>query len=149
MKKNVRQEFIAKLIEDYEIGTQAELTSALREHGFDVTQATVSRDINEMHLIKVKGETKRQKYAVKTILAKNDKYVSIFKESVVSIDCAENLIIIKTYEGSASAIGFFIDKSNIDGVLGCISGDDTILVITKSTDYAKKVYNRLSEYRKK
>lgn len=149
MKKNVRQEFIAKLIEDYEIGTQAELTSALREHGFDVTQATVSRDINEMHLIKVKGETKRQKYAVKTTLAKNDKYVSIFKESVVSIDCAENLIIIKTYEGSASAIGFFIDKSNIDGVLGCISGDDTILVITKSTDYAKKVYNRLSEYRKK
>ena len=102
-----------------------------------------------MHLIKVKGETKRQKYAVKTTLAKNDKYVSIFKESVVSIDCAENLIIIKTYEGSASAIGFFIDKSNIDGVLGCISGDDTILVITKSTDYAKKVYNRLSEYRKK
>ena len=97
MKKNVRQEFIAKLIEDYEIGTQAELTSALREHGFDVTQATVSRDINEMHLIKVKGETKRQKYAVKTTLAKNDKYVSIFKESVVSIDCAENLIIIKTY----------------------------------------------------
>ena len=149
MKKNVRQEFIAKLIEDYEIGTQAELTSALREHGFDVTQATVSRDINEMHLIKVKGETKRQIYAVKTTLAKNDKYVSIFKESVVSIDCAENLIIIKTYEGSASAIGFFIDKSNIDGVLGCISGDDTILVITKSTDYAKKVYNRLSEYRKK
>ncbi len=149
MKKNVRQEFIAKLIEDYEIGTQAELTSALREHGFDVTQATVSRDINEMHLIKVKGETKRQKYAVKTTLAKNDKYVNIFKESVVSIDCAENLIIIKTYEGSASAIGFFIDKSNIDGVLGCISGDDTILVITKSTDYAKKVYNRLSEYRKK
>ena len=149
MKKNVRQEFIAKLIEDYEIGTQAELTSALREHGFDVTQATVSRDINEMHLIKVIGETKRQKYAVKTTLAKNDKYVSIFKESVVSIDCAENLIIIKTYEGSASAIGFFIDKSNSDGVLGCISGDDTILVITKSTDYAKKVYNRLSEYRKK
>lgn len=149
MKKNVRQEFIAKLIEDYEIGTQAELTNALREHGFDVTQATVSRDINEMHLIKVKGETKRQKYAVKTTLAKNDKYVNIFKESVVSIDCAENLIIIKTYEGSASAIGFFIDKSNIDGVLGCISGDDTILVITKSTDYAKKVYNRLSEYRKK
>ncbi len=147
MKRNTRQNAIKDIIEAKEIATQEELTEELRLRGFSTTQATVSRDINELGLVKIAGKTRKFKYAFDTPKpAIGNKIANIFKESVISIDSSLNLIVIKTSEGSANGAAFFLDKLHISEILGTISGDDTILIIAKSIDNVPYIMDTLKEY---
>ena len=149
MKRSDRQAIITEIIQQQEISTQQELASALQEKGFDTTQATVSRDIKEMGLIKTEGKTKKYKYAVPQPKAGiGNNIANIFKESVISIDSSLNSIVIKTSEGSASGAAFFLDKLHIPEILGTISGDDTILIIARSVNDVQFITSTLKEYLK-
>ena len=146
MKQNARQQAILDIISRQEVSTQSELTNLLREEGYDATQATVSRDINELGLIKTSGSLKKFRYTVKKQDEQIIKISKIFKESVVSIDIAMNLLVLKTFAGSANAAAAMIDKLGIPQIVGTIAGDDTILVITKSPEDVQKVTKILKEY---
>ncbi|NLK17602.1 MAG: arginine repressor [Clostridiales bacterium] len=145
-QSSVRQSKILELIAKTSIETQEELVEQLKSHGYNVTQATVSRDIKELGLTKIL-ENGKYKYAYLGDSAKanvNTKLINILRESVISIENAGNLIVIKTLSGSANAAAMVIDKLNIDFVLGSIAGDDTLLVVVKS---AKKVQEVVASLR--
>ncbi len=120
--------------------------SALFLRGFSVTQATVSRDIAEMHLIKVKGSEKRFKYVVGERDQKLMKLSTIFKETVISVDTSLNMLVIKTYVGSANAACLLLDKLNLPGVIGTLAGEDTILVIAKTIEDVPNIEKSLREF---
>ena len=147
MTKKDRQKVVLDLINEFEIDTQEELTAKLNERGIEVTQATISRDINELNLIKIAGKAKKYKYAQIDIknAALSEKIVSLFREIVVSITCVNNLIVVKTLSGNAQAAGMVIDKMNIPQVLGSIAGDDTLLIVTKSNTDAYIMIKKLKE----
>lgn len=144
--KALRQNKIIELIEEYEIETQEELASRLKECGFDVTQATVSRDIREIRIHKVPAGRGKQKYAVapKIDAGFDKKYIGALKNAVLSMEAAENIIVIKTASGMAMAVAAVIDARNVDGIMGCIAGDDTIMCVVKSTAIAPEVIETLS-----
>jgi transcriptional regulator of arginine metabolism len=146
MKRNIRHDAIKSIIDQNEVSTQEELTEFLKEKGFDTTQATVSRDINQLGLVKIAGKTKKFKYALKPSDDVNGKIANIFKESVVSIESSLNLIVIKTYEGSANGAAAFLDKLKLQDILGTVSGDDTILVVAKSAEAVPLICKILKEY---
>ena len=152
MARSIRQSKILDLITYNEIETQEELVAKLRALNFDITQATISRDIKELGLIKIlSAETNKYKYALvdSNEQQASNKYLLLFKESVISAKVAQNLVVIKTLKGMAGAVCGLIDKLNIDESLGSVSGDDTVMVIFENTDIAydalKKIQNRLSE----
>ena len=147
MTKKDRQKVVLDLMNEFEIDTQEELTAKLNERGIEVTQATISRDINELNLIKIAGKAKKYKYAQIDIknAALSEKIVSLFREIVVSITCVNNLIVVKTLSGNAQAAGMVIDKMNIPQVLGSIAGDDTLLIVTKSNTDADIMIKKLKE----
>ena len=132
MARSVRQSKILELISTREIETQDELVALLREAMFDITQATISRDIKELGLIKIlSADSGKYKYAIveNGEQAVSNKYISIFKEAVISIRPAQNLVVLKTIKTMAGAICGLIDKLNLDGVLGAVAGDDTVMII--------------------
>lgn len=132
MARSARQSKILELISTKEIETQDELVAALRAANFDITQATISRDIKELGLIKIlSAETGKYKYSIvdNGEQAVSNKYINVFKEAVISIKTAQNLSVIKTIKGMDGAICGLIDKLNLDGVMGSVSGDDTVMVI--------------------
>lgn len=134
-----RQFKILELIENYEIETQDDLLGRLRENGFDVTQATISRDIKELRLLKILTEAGTYKYASSTKETVSDissKFRIIFRESVIKVDCAGNIAVIKTLSGMAQAAAASIDAMNWTEVVGTLAGDDTIFVILRSNDAA-------------
>lgn len=147
MARSTRQSKILELISTKEIETQDELVTCLRNANFDITQATISRDIKELGLIKIlSSETGKYKYALmesneQTI---SNKYISIFKEAVISINAVQNLCVLKTIKGMASAICSFIDKLNIKSVLGAVNGDDTVMIILPSSRDAEDANYSLS-----
>ena len=147
MQKKERQKLIIELINEVEIDTQEEITSRLNDKGVQVTQATISRDINELNLIKVAGKTKKFKYSQIDISSTelSNKIVSLFREIVVSITCVNNLIVVKTLSGNASAAGMVVDKMTMPQILGSIAGDDTLLIVTKSSLDAEVILKRLKE----
>jgi transcriptional regulator of arginine metabolism len=147
MSRSTRQSKILSLIAIHDIDTQEDLVRLLANEGFVVTQATVSRDINELNLIKVAGKVKKNKYAQVDVknLSLSQKIVSLFKEIVVSITCVNNLIVVKTLSGNASAAGMVVDKMAMPQVLGSIAGDDTLLIVTKSNLDAEIMLKRLKE----
>ena len=152
MARSVRQSKILDLITYNEIETQEELVTKLRALNFDITQATISRDIKELGLIKIlSAETNKYKYALvdSTEQQASNKYLLLFKESVISVKVAQNLVVIKTLKGMASSVCGLIDKLNIDDSLGAVSGDDTVMVIFENMDTSyealKKFQARLSE----
>jgi transcriptional regulator of arginine metabolism len=144
--RSSRQSKILELISMFEIETQDELVSRLRAADYDITQATISRDIKELGLIKILSqESGKYKYS---IVETNEGVVSnkniiIFKESVISVKVAQNLCIIKTIKGMASAICGLIDKFNLDSLMGAVNGDDTIMVIFPNFELAKKATEAL------
>jgi len=145
-QSSVRQSKILELIDKTPIETQEELVEQLRSHGFNVTQATVSRDIKELGLTKIL-ENGKYRYAYLGDSTKpnvNTKLINILRESVISVDSAGNLIVIKTLSGSANAAAMVIDKLSIDSVLGSIAGDDTLLVIVKSAKKVQEVMSTLN-----
>jgi len=145
-QSRVRQSKILELIKNNSIETQEELVSQLNSMDMNVTQATVSRDIKELGLIKIL-EGERYKYAyINDNNNMNNKLKNLFRESVISIDSANNLIVIKTLSGSANAAAMAVDKMNIDKILGSIAGDDTLMIIVKSNKDVTIVMSMLNEY---
>ncbi len=146
MKKN-RHDKIIEIINNHVVETQDQLASLLKEAGYDVTQATVSRDIRQMKLTKMVIEDGRQKYVYSMAdpSVMHDKYVNVLKAGFVSMDLAQNLLVIKAVSGMAMALATAIDALEIPQVVGCIAGDDTIFVAIKSTDEAEHVMQVFSE----
>lgn len=145
MSRNNRLIAIEKLINEYEIDTQEELTTKLIKLGFNVSQSTVSRDINELNLIKVNGTTKKYKYVKTdaTTAELSPQIVNLFKQVTTSIACANNLIVIKTLAGNANSAGMAFDEMRFSQVLGTVAGDDTLLVIAKTNNDAEIILKRL------
>ena len=149
MTKAQRHNKISEIIQKQDVDTQNALVDALNKCGFNVTQATVSRDIKELGLVKVLSDNGGYKYAlpVKTAETLNisTKVINVFCESVISIDYSQNIVVVKTLSGSANAAGALIDKLNIPEILGCIAGDDTILVVVSSSEVAPNVVDKLKK----
>ncbi|MDV3429097.1 MAG: arginine repressor [Bacillota bacterium] len=142
-----RHSKILEIINSYEIETQEELALELDKIGMDVTQATVSRDIKELKLIKVLAESGKYKYATiaNTSAVVSDKLISIFSQTVIQIDYVQNFVVIKTLAGSASAAAEAIDSLNFDGVVGSIAGNNNIFIMTRSEDKAFSLVNKLKK----
>ncbi len=145
--KNKRQEAIVEIISNQDIETQEVLLDKLHEKGFEVTQATISRDIRELEIIKVVSKNGIYKYAIRTTddQRPNAKYMNIMRETVVSIDYANNLVVIKTFSGMAQAAAAAIDALFGSEILGTIAGDDTIFVATHNTNSAQSIVHRIKD----
>ncbi len=132
--KYLRHAKIHQLINEHEVETQEELVKLLERENFKVTQATISRDIRELRLIKVLAQNGKYKYA--SIKEKNeiitDRFIKVFKESVVNIDHAENIVVIKTLPGAGQAAAAALDAIGRDEVVGTLAGDDTIFVVVRT-----------------
>lgn len=130
-----RHSKIVELIGKYQIETQEELAEYLKEAGYRVTQATVSRDIRELKLTKVQGENGRQCYAV--LQAQKDfgeKYIRILRDCFVSMDMAQNILVVKTVSGMASAAAEAMDVIGFNEIVGCVAGDNTIMCAVRTVD---------------
>lgn len=145
--KRQRHEVVVDLINRYDIETQEELAVYLREEGFDVTQATVSRDIRELKLSKIATGNGRQKY----IILKNDdshlgdKFIRVLRDGFVSMSMAQNILVVKTVQGMAMAVAAAIDAMKFPEIVGCIAGDDTIMAAVKSVDDTMVVMEKINK----
>lgn len=146
MKKK-RHEAIIRLIEQNSLSTQSELLDKLHEEGFDTTQATISRDIKDLRLVKKVDEMGRSRYAVDNGDSGElvGKYRSIFSHSVISADFAGNTLCIKCYTGMAQAACAALDSMHWDGIVGTLAGDDTIFVLCRTPDYASKMKDTIEK----
>lgn len=144
MKKK-RQEKIIEIINEYEVETQEDLARYLNEAGYSVTQATVSRDIRDMSLVKVPGVKVKQRYTVSTegggggSSGPGRQYTGVLQDGVVSMEQAGNLLVVKTVSGMAMAVAAAIDSMQLEGMVGSIAGDDTILCAIKTEEQVKEV----------
>ncbi len=146
--KTKRQRKIVELITQQNIETQEELAKLLIDSGYQVTQATISRDIRELNLTKVATEDKKQKYALGTATNLNisNKYMRVLNDGILSIDTAGNILVIKTVAGMAMAVGAAVDAIKISEIMGCIAGDDTVICIVKNADKIEDVKNTLDNF---
>ena len=148
MKKR-RQEKIIELISEYEIETQEDLARYLNEAGYSVTQATVSRDIREMSLVKVPGSHAKQRYWMVSegggggSSGFGKQYVGVMQDAVVSMEQAGNLLVIKTASGMAMAVAAAVDAMNLEGIVGSIAGDDTIMCAVRTEEMVEKVMEEI------
>ncbi|SFP84044.1 transcriptional regulator, ArgR family [Butyrivibrio proteoclasticus] len=144
MKRN-RHDKIIEIIASNVVETQEQLAALLKEAGYDVTQATVSRDIRQMKLAKQATEDGKYKYVYTTADsdAMQDKYVSVLRAGYVSMDVAQNLLVIKTVSGMAMALAAAIDALDFPQIVGCIAGDDTIMIAIKTSEEAVEVMEEL------
>lgn len=139
---------IREIVSSKDIETQEDLVDALRAAGFHITQATISRDIKELMLVKVPTPDGRYKYALPAEPTYNPeaKLKRNLVESFVSIDMAENLVIMRTISGNAHAVAILIDHLDWEELIGTVAGDDTILIICRSKEAADTVTNRFLSY---
>ena len=144
--KSARHNLILEIIEQKDIETQEELAEELKNHGVKVTQATVSRDIKELRLLKVLSEHGGYKYATVERAEKgmNDRFIRLLSESVISMECVNNLMVIKTLSASASAACEAIDSMKWNEVLGTIAGENTVLVIGRSEEAIETILGRVN-----
>lgn len=144
MKKS-RHQKIKELVEEYEIETQEELADKLKEAGYTVTQATVSRDIRELKLTKIATGKGKQRYAI--LLHSDhylsDKYIRVLKDGFVSMDMAQNILVIKTVSGMAMAVAAAIDAMKLKEVVGSIAGDDTIMAAVRTQEDTAAVMEKI------
>ncbi len=144
--KSSRQEKILEIIKKHEVGTQEDLSAYLEQAGYQVTQATVSRDIRELKLIKVALDNGRQKYAVgnegegQHIVRK---YIRVFQDGVRSIDMAQNILVVKTESGMAMAVAAALDAMDCKEVVGSIAGDDTVMCAVRTVEDTALLMERL------
>lgn len=134
--KKTRHRKIVEIIGKYDVETQEELAGYLKKAGFNVTQATVSRDIRELKLSKVPGGNGKQKY---TVLKQDDshmgdKYIRVLRDGFISMDMAQNILVVKTVSGMAMAVAAALDALQFPEVVGCIAGDDTIMVAVRTIE---------------
>ena len=144
--KSARHNLILEIIDTMDIETQEELAEELKRRGVKVTQATVSRDIKELRLLKVLCEKGGYKYATVEHAEKgmNDRFARILAESVVNIESVNNLVVINTLTASANAAGEAIDSMKWSEVLGTIAGDNTLLIIARSNEAVESLMARLN-----
>ena len=146
--KMIRQEAILNLIENEYVSTQNDLLKRLEENGFIVTQATISRDMHDLRLTKVADSNGTYHYAVgkpKEKYQASHKFYSIFLASVFKVDYANNIVVIRCYTGMAQAVCATMDSMDWQGVVGTVSGDDTILVVMKDEKMAAEMVKTLKE----
>lgn len=143
--KNRRQNAILEIIQKNTVETQEELIKKLRQAGYDVTQATVSRDVRELKLLKVTGEGGTYKYVAPDSSQSNENnvYSKAVEGSIKSVDAALNSIVIKTYPGMANAVAALIDSLHDSNILGCVAGDDCIITVARNPESAAEFKNRL------
>lgn len=142
MKKG-RHEAIIDLIRNNDIENQSDLAFRLQEKGYDVTQATVSRDIQKLNLIKVKSNGKFKYAVVENAGNFSEKYVKIIGETIKSLDIAKNLLVVKTQSGMAMATAAALDGLSLDEIVGSLAGDDAIFIATRSDDSAMLLKNKI------
>lgn len=129
-----------EIIQEKAISTQEELQKELRKRGYEVTQATVSRDIRRLRLVKQQTEDGRNVYAVSTVREdrERDRLLRVLRDSVRSVESAQNILVIKTEAGMAMGSAAAIDSLSISGIIGCIAGDDTVMAVLKTTVAAEE-----------
>ena len=142
-----RHSKIVELIGKYDIETQEELAELLNESGFRVTQATVSRDIRELKLTKAAGPEGRQKYMILQNRENelSEKYVRVLRDCFISMDMAQNILVIKTVSGMAMASAAALDAVHFSEIVGCIAGDDTIMCAVRSVDETIVLMDKLNK----
>ena len=145
--KYARQTKILEIIDNKEIETQEELSEELKKIGLNVTQATVSRDIKELRLIKVLTTTGKYKYATlkNQDALLSDRLIRLFKDSILSYDHAGNILVLKTISAAAQAAAAAIDAANFDGVIGTVAGDDTIFVAIKDSEKMHEIIEKFRD----
>lgn len=138
---------ILEIINSKDIETQEELAEELRKSGMEITQATVSRDIKELKLIKVLSPKGKYKYATisPTEVFLSNKLVAIFSQTVINIDSVDNFVVVKTITGSGNAAAEAIDSLNLDGIAGTIAGDNTIFILARSKEKAYELVQKLKK----
>ena len=147
MQRAKRQQKILEIIANKEIDTQEELCDELNKSNFRVTQATISRDVKELKLYKVAGVQKKYRYASLDVDdGGNNRRTSLYKGCVLSINSANNLILVKTMRGNGSTVGVFVDSLKINEIIGSVAGDDTLLIVVDSNEHTPVVVTLLQEY---
>lgn len=141
-----RQTKILEIIENNAVETQEDLAERLRLEGYNVTQATISRDIRELKLTKLATENGRQKYASinKTDTEVSDRLIRVFRDAVIKVDFAQNMIVIKTLNGMGMAVGVAIDNMENSDILGSIAGDDTVFCVARTHNQALDFIQKLT-----
>ena len=148
MLRSARHAKILELIAQKEIETQEELCEELNQLNLVVTQATISRDIRDLHLFKVAGVEKKYRYAY-IDSSENEispKMRNLFRECVISVRSAQNLVVIKTLVGNGSNAGAVVDKLNHDIIVGSVAGDDTLLVVCEDNASAESFVEKINEF---
>lgn len=143
--KQKRHTAILELIEKHEIETQEDLAELLTKEGYNVTQATISRDIKALRLIKIVGSSGAYKYAKAGSKKISDETNSIISQSAVSVDYAQNIVIIKTHSGMAQGAAAIIDSMKMAEIMGTIAGDDTIMCVAKTEEEALRLTAKINE----
>lgn len=143
--KKIRHRRIVEIIEKYDVETQEELAGYLKSAGFAVTQATVSRDIRELKLSKVPAGNGRQKYVVlkQDESHMGDKYIRVLRDAFVSMDMAHNILVVKTVSGMAMAVAAALDAMKFSEIVGCIAGDDTIMVAVRTVEETQVLMDKI------
>ncbi|WP_196594599.1 arginine repressor [Pectinatus sottacetonis] len=147
--KSLRHEKIKSIIENSIIETQEDLAEALRNHHILVTQATVSRDIKEMMLIKIPTDDGRYRYACpsdKKFFFSKNRMERVFHDSVINIAFSENIIVVKTLPGTANAVASTLDYAKWPEIIGTVAGDDNILVVIKPISAVEKIVKKLEKF---
>lgn len=136
MKKYTRQRKILEIIESYDIETQEEMAEFLKRAGIEITQATISRDIKELRLVKVLAKNGRYKYAVvdDRLEGTTDRLITIFRNSVLSFDVAGHIVVVKTLPGAAQVCASAIDSLKLKGIVGTLAGDDTVFIAVSDVE---------------
>ncbi|MDF2943384.1 MAG: argR [Herbinix sp.] len=142
-----RQSKIIELINKYDVETQEDLAERLMKDGYNVTQATVSRDIRELKLTKVAVDGGRQKYIVlqKTEPGMSEKYTRVLRDGFISMDRAQNIMVVKTVPGMAMAVAAALDALQMNSIVGCIAGDDTVMCAIRSAEETISVMEKLNK----
>ncbi|MBQ6053354.1 MAG: arginine repressor [Clostridia bacterium] len=149
-QKSRRHSKIIEIVRNEQIETQDELTAKLNREGFSATQATVSRDIKELQLVKILTSENRYRYALPSKTAPSQpllpsKFLGIIREGLLSVEQAQNLVVVKCYSGMAQGVCAAIDSLEREGVIGSIAGDDTIFLATRDNSVAKKIVDNIKE----
>jgi transcriptional regulator of arginine metabolism len=147
--KEERQRRIQEIVLTEEIATQADLVDRLRKEGFYVTQATISRDINDLRMMRVPLGKGRHRYAIGSYEVKEDVLEELkerFEEFVRDIDRGENILVIRTAEGHASGLALLVDKLGWDEIVGTLAGEDTIMVVARTITDAEKLVETFADY---
>lgn len=148
MKKRERHQLLRQLVQEETIQRQEDFVRLLKERNIEVTQATISRDMKELQLIKVPAQNGGYRYNLPPEMNYNTskKLERLMKDAFVSVDAQREMVLIKTIPGNAFALGTLIDSANYDEVFGCVTGDDTVLVICRDENNAEAFQRRIISY---